>query len=197
MGLGSGIRDPRSGKNPFRIRNTGGISQRRRGGSKRSLRGSLDQWSLISITLMRSRIQLRIRNKVKCRIRISITVIRGIQVHIKVMGIHKTDFRSGLSVFLIRIWPKRLLMTTHITELASFRVFCLMFFFKMFFLLQRKSRTRKRICANKVKWSSYGIFETFFKLAFQLSHFEMILSYSYVLMFANTARNYCVTGPNI
>jgi hypothetical protein len=145
-----------------------GSSQRRHGGSKRSLGGSLDQWSLISITLIRSRIQLRIHNKVKSRIQISITVIRGVQVHIKVMGIHKTDFRSRLPLLLIRIWPKRLLMTTYITELACSRVFCQMFFFFFFFLscvfycTRKSGRTRKRICVNKVKWSSYAIFEIFF-----------------------------------
>ena len=60
-------------------------SQRRRGGSKWSRGGSVDQWSQICITLTRNRIQISI--KVKSRIRIRIKMKRGFCI--KVMRIRK------------------------------------------------------------------------------------------------------------
>jgi hypothetical protein len=62
-----------------------GRSQSRRGGSKWSNGGSVDQWSLIRFNVMRSRI--RIHYKVKSRNRIRIKVKRGIRIRIKVTRI--------------------------------------------------------------------------------------------------------------
>jgi hypothetical protein len=83
--------------------------------------GSVDKWPRIGIPLIKSRIQLRIRNQVKSRIQISI----------KVMGIRNSDLRSAFPILLIQIWPKRLSMTTYINELESFSSFLSMFFSKL------------------------------------------------------------------
>ncbi len=60
-------------------------SQKRTGASQWSPGGSIDQRSLISITLMRSRIRIRIRIEVKSWIRIRIKIISWIRFSIKVM----------------------------------------------------------------------------------------------------------------
>jgi hypothetical protein len=54
--------------------------------------GSVDKWPRIGIPLIKSRIQLRIRNQVKS----------PIQISIKAMGIRNSDLRSVFPVLLIQ-----------------------------------------------------------------------------------------------
>jgi hypothetical protein len=66
-------------------------SQWRLGGSKCRLGGSIDQWSQVHFSLMRSRIWIRIRIKVKSWIQIRIKVKSRIRNRIKVMRIRNSS----------------------------------------------------------------------------------------------------------
>ncbi len=86
----------------------------RRGDSKWSREASVVQLLLIGITLMRSRIQIRIRSKVKSRIkiRISIKAKSRIQIRIKV----KRGIRIQIPYFRIKVMRIRKTEIKRLTE---------------------------------------------------------------------------------